>query len=71
MQEDTFKGSVLYNQINIKSKEFLSKYRSAVAGAVEFHQDITYTDSEGNEYKGSKFWRDALEHIDGILNKGK
>lgn len=67
MKETKFQGSVLFNHLTSKSKEQLLKYRDDVIDAIVHHKNSTYTDENGNDYKGSRFWNDALLYLDGKL----
>lgn len=67
MKEDKFQGSVLFNHLAHKSKKELLKYRDAVIDAIDHNKNSIYTDENGNDYKGSRFWNDALLYLDGKL----
>lgn len=69
MKEDTFKGSVLHSHIANYTKEQFIKYKPMIEGAIKHHENLTYTDENGNDYKGSKFWADALEFVEGKLKR--
>ena len=67
VREVSFENSPLQELADKCLPKQMPFLRRQIARVIERCKDTTYTDANGKEYQGSKFYADALEYVNNKL----